>query len=151
LQKQTKSVEPGTKRRKYMYFEQMLFLIPQTQDRATSSNYSPMTVSNVEEDTDERREDEEGSNDGTAEIYTCRKKQSERNKRYSCYGRSIGSWICLTHKTYTCHTVQNTIRYDVRFTGMKVRYTIFERVTTYNNAKRTLRKLQRFISTVILL
>jgi hypothetical protein len=24
------------------------------------------------------------------------------------YGRSIGSWICLTHKTYTCHTVQNT-------------------------------------------
>jgi hypothetical protein len=34
---------------------------------------------------------------------------------------------------------------------MKVRYTIFERVTMYNNAKRTLRKLQRFISTVILL
>jgi hypothetical protein len=24
------------------------------------------------------------------------------------YGKSIGSWICLTHKTYTCHTVQNT-------------------------------------------
>jgi hypothetical protein len=23
------------------------------------------------------------------------------------YGRSIGSWICLTHKTCTCHTVQN--------------------------------------------
>jgi hypothetical protein len=23
------------------------------------------------------------------------------------YGRSIGTWICLTHKTYTCHTVQN--------------------------------------------
>jgi hypothetical protein len=23
------------------------------------------------------------------------------------YGRSIGSWICLTHKTYTYHTVQN--------------------------------------------
>ena len=39
-----------------------------------------MTVSNGEEDTDERREDEEGSNDGTAETYTCRKKkQSERN------------------------------------------------------------------------
>jgi hypothetical protein len=30
------------------------------------------------------------------------------------YGRSIGSWICLTHKTNTCHTVQNTIRYDIR-------------------------------------
>ena len=38
-----------------------------------------MTVSNGEEDTDERREDEEGSNDGTPETYTCRKKQSERN------------------------------------------------------------------------
>ena len=61
-----------------MYFEQMLFLIPQTQDRATSSNYSPMTVTNGEEDTDERREDED-SNDGTAETYTCRKKQSERS------------------------------------------------------------------------
>jgi hypothetical protein len=22
------------------------------------------------------------------------------------YGRSIGSWICLTHKTYTCHRLQ---------------------------------------------
>ena len=62
-----------------MYFEQMLFLIPQTQDRATSSNYSPVTVTNGEEDTDERPEDEEGSNDGTAGIYTCRKKQSEMN------------------------------------------------------------------------
>ena len=61
-----------------MYFEQMLFL-PQTQNRATSSNYSPMTVSNGEEDTDERQEEEGGSNDGTAETYTCRKKHSERN------------------------------------------------------------------------
>jgi hypothetical protein len=67
------------------------------------------------------------------------------------YGRSIESWICLTPKTYTCHTVHNTIRYHIRFTGMKVRYTIFERVTMYNNAKRTLRNLQWFISTVILL
>jgi hypothetical protein len=67
LQKQAKSGQPGTKRRKYTYFEQLLFLIPQTQDHDTSSNYSPMTVSNGE-DTDERREDEEGSNDGTAET-----------------------------------------------------------------------------------
>jgi hypothetical protein len=62
-----------------MYFEQMLFLIPQTQDRAASSNYSPMTFSNGEEDTDERRETKEDSNNGTAETYTCRKKESERN------------------------------------------------------------------------
>jgi hypothetical protein len=29
------------------------------------------------------------------------------------YGKSIGSWICLTHKTYTRHTVQNMIQYDI--------------------------------------
>jgi hypothetical protein len=51
-----------------MYFEQMLLLIPQTQDRATSSNYSPMPVSNGKEDTGERRKDEVGSNDGTAKT-----------------------------------------------------------------------------------
>jgi hypothetical protein len=62
-----------------MYYEQMLFLIPQKHDRATSSNYSPMTVSNGEEDGDGRWKDEEGSNDGTAETYTFRKKQRERN------------------------------------------------------------------------
>jgi hypothetical protein len=61
-----------------MYFEQILFLIPQTQDRVTSSNGLPTSFSNGE-DTDERREDEQRSNDGTAETYTCRKKQSERN------------------------------------------------------------------------
>jgi len=38
-----------------------------------------VTVSNGEEDTDERREDEEGSNDGRAETYTGRKNQRERN------------------------------------------------------------------------
>jgi hypothetical protein len=75
----------------------------------------------------------------------------EKKIQFLPYGTSIGSWICLTHKTYTCHTVQNTIRYDIIFTRMKVRYTIFERVTMYNNVKRTIRKLQRFISTVILL
>jgi hypothetical protein len=42
---------------------------------------------------------------------------------------------CRTHKTYTCHTVQNTIRYDIRFTGMKVRYTIFERVNYVQQRK----------------
>jgi hypothetical protein len=38
----------------------------------------------------------------------------QKGLQYLPYGRSIGSWICLTHKTYTCHTVQNTIRYDIR-------------------------------------
>jgi hypothetical protein len=56
--------------------------------------------------------------------------QLRKRLQFLPYGRSIGSWICLTHKTYTCHTVQKTM---------------------YNNEKRTLRKLQRFISTVILL
>ena len=53
-----KSGDPDTKRRTYMYFEQMQFLIPQTQDRGICSNSSPMTGSKGEEDTDERREDE---------------------------------------------------------------------------------------------
>jgi hypothetical protein len=38
-----------------------------------------MTGSNGEEDTDERREDKHGSNDGTAETSTFRKKQCESN------------------------------------------------------------------------
>jgi hypothetical protein len=62
-----------------MYFEQMLFPIPQTQDRATSSNYSQMTGRNWEEDTDERREDEQGSGGGTYETSTYRKQQRESN------------------------------------------------------------------------
>jgi hypothetical protein len=37
-----------------------------------------------------------------------------KSLQFQPYGRSIGSWICLTHKTYTCHTVQNRIRYDIR-------------------------------------
>jgi hypothetical protein len=53
--------------------------------------------------------------------------------------------------TRRIHVTRYRIRYDIRFTGIKVRYTIFEGVTMYNNAKHTLRKLQRFISTVILL
>jgi hypothetical protein len=31
----------------------------------------------------------------------------EKKIKFLPYGRSIGKWICLTHKTYTCHTVQN--------------------------------------------
>jgi len=54
-----------------MYFEQRLFLIPQTQDRATSSNYSPMTGCNGQEDIDVRPEDEQGSSGGTSKSFTC--------------------------------------------------------------------------------
>jgi hypothetical protein len=57
---------------------------------------------------------------------------------------------------YVLHTTRiHVTRYNVvlvgciLFTGMKVRYTIFERVTMYNNAKRSRRNLQRFISTVL--
>jgi hypothetical protein len=56
-------------------------------------------------------------------------------------------YVLHTRRIHVTRTEYDTIRYDIRFTGMKVSYTIFERVTTYNNAKRTLRKL----STVILL
>ena len=73
-----------------MYFEQMMFLIPQTQDRVTSSNCSLMTGSNGEEDTDERQEDEHGSSCGTSETPTCRKKQREsNNSRKINYGQQL--------------------------------------------------------------
>jgi hypothetical protein len=60
LQKLKKSVDLGTKRRKYMYFEQM-------------------KDSNGEEYTDERKEDKQDLSGGTYEISTCRKKQCESN------------------------------------------------------------------------
>jgi hypothetical protein len=33
--------------------------------------------------------------------------EKKKKLQFLLYGRSIGSWICLTHKMYTCHTVQN--------------------------------------------
>jgi hypothetical protein len=36
------------------------------------------------------------------------KTDTKQNLQFLPYGRSIGSRICLTHKTYTCHTVHNT-------------------------------------------
>jgi hypothetical protein len=37
----------------------------------------------------------------------CLKNYFKIKLQFLPYGRSIGSWICLTHKTYTCHTLQN--------------------------------------------
>jgi hypothetical protein len=37
----------------------------------------------------------------TGVLEHCREGKS---LQFLPYGRSIGSWICLTHKTYTCHT-----------------------------------------------
>ena len=79
MQEQMKSVDSGTKRWKNMYFEQSLFLIPQIQDHATSSKYSPMTGCNGEEDTDVRPEDEQVSSGGASKCFTCRKKQRRSN------------------------------------------------------------------------
>jgi hypothetical protein len=68
-------------------------------------------------------------------VHFCKQKL-----QFLPHGRSIGSWICLTHKTYTCHTLQCC--------ACQL-YIFFKRVTMYNNAKRTQGKLQRFISTVL--
>jgi hypothetical protein len=76
---------------------------------------------------------------------------SEKNKRYSFCLMLEASDHGYVLQTRRIHVTRYRIRYDIRFTGLKVRYTVFELVTMYNNAKRTLRKLQRFISTVILL
>jgi hypothetical protein len=77
LQKQTKPGKPGTKRQKYMYFEQMLFLIPHTPDCTTSSNYSLMTGSNGE-DTNERWEDEQDSSGVPSKTSTFRKQTAQK-------------------------------------------------------------------------
>jgi hypothetical protein len=79
LQKQVKSGQPGTKRTKYTYFEQLLFLIPLTQQHATSSNYSPLTGNNGEEGTDERKEDAQGLSGGTSKTSACQKQQHKSN------------------------------------------------------------------------
>ena len=62
-----------------MYFEQMLFLIPVTQQHATSSNYSPLTGNNGEEGTDESKEDAQGSSSCTSKTSTCQKQQHKSN------------------------------------------------------------------------
>lgn len=41
VQKKTKSGEPAKKRRKYIYFDTLLFLLPHQQPRSTSSNVEP--------------------------------------------------------------------------------------------------------------
>lgn len=41
LQKSSKSGDGRTKRRKYLYFEQLMFLMPSMESRDTSGNYSP--------------------------------------------------------------------------------------------------------------
>jgi len=61
-----------------MYFEQLLFLIPLTQQHVTSSNYSPLT-GNSGEGTDERKENAHGSIGGTSKTSTCQKKQHKSN------------------------------------------------------------------------
>ena len=69
MQKQTKSGDPGTKSRKYTCFEQMRF-------SNTSNTRSRHLFELFTNDPDKRREDE-GSNDGKADTYTCRNR--ERN------------------------------------------------------------------------
>jgi hypothetical protein len=46
-------------------------------------------------------------NRSTTDHIFCIHQILEKKLQFLPYGRSIGSWICLTHKTYTCHTVQN--------------------------------------------
>jgi hypothetical protein len=36
----------------------------------------------------------------------CGLKLNTKMLQFLPYGRSIGSWICFTHKTYTCHMLQ---------------------------------------------
>jgi hypothetical protein len=56
-QKNVPSVEGRRKRRKYLYFDQILFLLPHVEDQTTHSNLSTPSNEN-EEDEDTSREEE---------------------------------------------------------------------------------------------
>lgn len=50
IQKQTPSGSGQKKRRKYIYFEQLLFLLPTIEERVTSGNVSPPVLSGAEDE-----------------------------------------------------------------------------------------------------
>lgn len=53
MQKNTTSGQGRQKRRKYVYFEQLLFLLPTIHERKTSGNYSPPQENNADDDGDQ--------------------------------------------------------------------------------------------------
>nr|CAD7441566.1 unnamed protein product [Timema bartmani] len=59
-QKKGKSGQAATKRRKYVYFDQLLFLLPTIEDRETVSNISSIR-GEAEENENDNRDDEEGN------------------------------------------------------------------------------------------
>ena len=80
------------KRRKYLYFDQLLFLLPTMEQRATSSNYDPITddaeedVQNVEEtDTSIETVQNLATNKQTS---TCMK-ATEKKKTGNASGRKV--------------------------------------------------------------
>ncbi|KAK9745360.1 BESS motif [Popillia japonica] len=85
LQKQTKSGDPNKKRRKYLCFEQMLFLIPVLQDRETTSNYSGLKESTENESSPGEEhvqaDIEKQSNNADTSLQTTTKVMSRREKK----------------------------------------------------------------------
>ena len=76
-QKQGKSGQAATKRRRYVYFEDLLFLLPTMEDRETVSESTPPQAENDtdnENDLGEAMEGRPGNNSGQR-----KRKEKERN------------------------------------------------------------------------
>ncbi|XP_050518311.1 uncharacterized protein LOC126892716 [Diabrotica virgifera virgifera] len=72
IQKNTKSRQAATKRRKYMYFEQLLFLLPYMENRNTEGNLE-------EEDNNFQENDEDDDQAGPSNSTTPIRKQKRLN------------------------------------------------------------------------
>lgn len=79
-QQSTKSGQAATKRRKYVYFERLLFLLPDTEQRPTESNLSPAT--DVSGDVEEN-EEEIGEEESVQVPRTVKKRKRKKIMRNS--------------------------------------------------------------------
>lgn len=78
IQKQTKSGQESTKRRKYFYFDRLLFLLPNVEMRPSESNISPVRDQDAEEDNDADGQE----NVCQSEIRTPKRKKTEKKDTY---------------------------------------------------------------------
>ena len=74
-QKNTKSGQAATKRRKYVYFEQLLFLLPCMENRRTEGNLE-------QDDSQENDEDDDESGPSTSTPIPQRRKWTNVPKHY---------------------------------------------------------------------
>jgi hypothetical protein len=79
MQKKVTSGQGATKRRKYIYFDQLLLLLPTMQGRSTSGNFTPPPTANEGEEQEVMTEHEGGEvPNAKAATYRQQKKRPKR-------------------------------------------------------------------------